>query len=166
MVSYKRLKRPTTGSCGRREQRSYLNETSLRQHRTAIALSKEAAVEFIVQYHDGFFEVKTFGDAEVEKFRDVLESLVTHEKWKPGTSFLINHTDLNSAPLTTDDMIEIAKINSRYSAKIGKSKCAHLLARDLEFGMARMWETFVQNKWDVSVSLFRSRDDAIAWLSC
>ena len=122
-------------------------------------------MEFIAQCHDGFFEVKTFGDAEVEKFREVLESLVTHEKWKPGTPFLINHTDLNSAPLTSDDMMKIAGINAQYSAKIGKSKCAHLLARDLEFGMARMWEVFVQDKWDVSACSFRSRDDAIAWLT-
>jgi len=122
-------------------------------------------VEFIVQYHDGFFEVKTFGDAEVEKFRDILESLVTHEKWNPGTPFLINHTDLNSAPLTADDMVTIAEINGQYRDNIGKSKCAHILARDLEYGMARMWEAFVKDRWDASVSLFRSRDDAIAWLA-
>ncbi len=126
---------------------------------------KEAAVEFIVQYHDGFFEVETFGDAEVEKFRDVLEALVTHEKWKPGTPFLINHAHLNSAPLTTDDMRKIARLNEQYRAELGKSKCAHFLARDLEFGMARMWEAFVENEWDVSEKLFKSRDDAIAWLS-
>lgn len=122
-------------------------------------------MEFTIQCHDGFFEVKTFGDAEVEKFSEILESLVTHEKWKSGTPFLVNHADLNSAPLTSDDMMEIARINAQYGARIGKSKCAHLLARDLEFGMARMWEAFVQGKWDVSVRSFRSRDDAVAWLT-
>ena len=37
-------------------------------------------MEFNVQYHDGFFEVKTSGDAKFGKFRDILEPLVTHEK--------------------------------------------------------------------------------------
>jgi len=122
-------------------------------------------VEFNVQYHDGFFEVKTSGDAEFGKFRDILETLVTHEKWKPGASFLINHTELNSAPLTNDDMRNIAKLNGQYSAKLGQSKCALLLTRDLEFGLARIWEVFVENEWDVTEKLFKSRDEAIAWLS-
>jgi len=87
-------------------------------------------VEFSVQYHDGYFEVQTFGDAEVGKFRDILEALVTHEQWKPGTSFLLNHTALNKAPLTTDDMRDIVDHNAQYSGKVGKSKCAHLVARN------------------------------------
>ena len=122
-------------------------------------------MEFIVDYHHGLFEIKTFGDAEVEKFRDILETLVTHAKWKPGTPFLVDHTHLNAAPLTTEDMIAIARFNGQYRAQIGKAKCAHVLARDLEFGMARMWEIFVENEWDVFERLFKSRDDAIAWLT-
>jgi len=121
-------------------------------------------VEFSVQYHNGFFEVKTFGDAEVGKFRDILEALVTHEKWKSGTALLINHTELNSASLTTDDMRTIVNFNAQYSGQVGKSKCAHLVARDIEFGMVRMWEGWAENKWDVSEKLFKSRDEAIAWL--
>ena len=126
---------------------------------------KEAAVEFIVDYHHGVFEIKTFGDAEVEKFRDILESLVTHENWKPGTPFLVDHTYLNSAPLTTEDMIAIARLSGQYRAELGRAKCAHILARELEFGLARMWEAFVEKEWDVLGRLFKSRDDAIAWLT-
>jgi hypothetical protein len=62
-------------------------------------------------------------------------------------------------------MRDIVDLNAQYSRKVGKSKCAHLVARNLEFGMARMWETLVENKWDVSEKLFKSRDEAIAWLS-
>jgi hypothetical protein len=122
-------------------------------------------VEFNVQYHDGIFEVKTSGDAEFGKFRDILETLVTHEKWKPGSAFLINHTELNASPLTIDDMRNIAKLNGLYSTKIGQSKCAHLLARDLEYGLARMWQAYVENEWEVTEKLFKSRDEAIVWLS-
>lgn len=121
-------------------------------------------MEFTIKCHDGFFDIKTFGDAEVEKFKDILETLVTHEKWKPGMPFLVDHTHLNSAPLTTDDMQKIATFNREYRAKVGKSKCAHILVRDLELGMARMWEVFVENEWDVLGELFKTRDDAIAWL--
>jgi hypothetical protein len=122
-------------------------------------------LKFNVQYCDGFFEVRTSGDGDVGKFRDLLETLVSHEKWKPGAPFLINHTKLNAAPLTTDDMRSIAKLNNQYSAKLGHAKCALLLTHDLEFGLGRMWEVFVENEWDVTEKLFKSREEAIKWLS-
>jgi hypothetical protein len=122
-------------------------------------------MEFSIHYHDVFFEVITSGDAEVDKFGDILESLAGHEKWKPGTPFLINHAKLNAAPLTPDDMRKIAELNGRYAAKIGNSRCAHFVSRELEFGMARMWETLVEGKWDVSEKLFKSKDEAVAWLT-
>jgi hypothetical protein len=130
-----------------------------------MANAEEATVEFSVQYHDGYFKVEYFGDAEVGTFRDILEALVTHEQWKPGTSFLLNHTALNKAPLTTDDMRDIVNINAQYSGKVGKSKCALLVTRKLEFGMARMWGILVENKWDISEKPFKSRVEAVAWLS-
>ena len=76
----------------------------------------------------------------------------------------MNHSHLNAAPLTTDDMIKIAGFNGQFRAELGKAKCALVLTSDLEFGLGRMWEAFVENEWDVSERLFKSRDDAIAWL--
>jgi len=46
-----------------------------------------------------------------------------------------------------------------------REKCAILVARDLEYGMVRMWGVFVEGKWDVTVNLFKSRDEAIVWLT-
>ncbi|MFO7986956.1 MAG: hypothetical protein R6U38_13935 [Desulfatiglandaceae bacterium] len=122
-------------------------------------------MEFEIHPYDGIFEVRTYGDAEFGKFRDILEGLVTHEKWQPGTPFLMNHTELNSATLTNEDMRQIAELNGQYSARVGPSKCALLLPRDLEYGMGRIWEAFVEDKWDASEELFRSREEAIEWLS-
>ena len=122
-------------------------------------------MEFNIQYHDGFFEIKISGVAEPEKYRDVFEALIADEKWKPGSLCLINQTELDSTYLTTDEMSDIAKLSPEYSARLGESKCALLFARDLEFGLGRMWQTFVEYEWEVSVKLFKSRDEAIAWLT-
>jgi len=48
--------------------------------------------------------------------------------------------------------------------QLGKTKLALLVARDLEFGLAKMWQVFVDEKWDVISRVFRSRDEAITWL--
>lgn len=36
--------------------------------------------------------------------------------------------------------------------------------RDLQFGMAKMWEVYVEDKWYVTNKLFRYREEAIKWL--
>ncbi|MFC1868992.1 hypothetical protein ACFL0H_12785 [Thermodesulfobacteriota bacterium] len=117
-----------------------------------------------MHYNDGFFEVKTYGDAEPDGFRDIIDHLLAHANWKPGTTFLVNHSELNSGPLSVDDVESIAQMSVRPGAQWGQARCALLVARDLEYGMARMWEVFVEGKWDVIEHLFRSRDKAISWL--
>lgn len=122
-------------------------------------------MEFSIHRHDTFFEIVTFGDAEVEAFRDILEALVTHAQWETGTPMLIDLTHLNAAPLAIGDMNIIAGFNAQYSRRLGESKCAVLAINDLEYGMGRAWETFVENKWQIETKLFKSRDAAIVWLT-
>jgi hypothetical protein len=122
-------------------------------------------MEFAIQYNEEFFEIRTSGDAEFQKFRDILEALVNHDRWEPGKSFLMNHTELNPGTLTLDHMRSIAEFNAQYSAKMGLSRCALLVTSDVAYGMGRVWEAFVEEKWNVTEKLFRSRDEAIEWLS-
>lgn len=121
-------------------------------------------MKYEVDYHDGFFEVKTHGDADPGGFRGFLDLLLAHEKWKPGTPILANHSELNTGPLTVDDVQRIAERAVRSKSQLGQARVAMLVARDLEYGLARMWESFVEGKWDVIARIFRSRDEAISWL--
>jgi hypothetical protein len=121
-------------------------------------------MKYEVHYHDGFFEIKTYGDAEPVRFREVLDHLLAHEKWKPNTAILFNHSKLNAGPLTVDDIHNNAKSSVRSRVQLGQARLAILVARDLEYGMARMRTGFVEGKWDVIENVFRSRDEAISWL--
>ncbi len=115
-----------------------------------------------VYCHDGYFEVKTFGDANPEGFRKYRDDLLAHEKWTPGTALLLDHSELNSGPLTVDDIHKIA--SESVEARLGHVRTAVVVGRNLEFGLTRMWEVFVDGKWDVDVRVFRSRDEGISWL--
>jgi len=121
-------------------------------------------VEFRVEYRDGFFIGTTSGDAVADQFGNLLDAMLTHDKWQPGTSWLHDHSDLNSGPLTVDGIHRIAHLCSERRTAIGRGKCAILVARDLEYGLARMWAVYVENKWDAVAAVFRSREEAIAWL--
>ena len=122
-------------------------------------------MDFCVKYVNDLFEIKTSGDAGPRGFGDLLDGLLEHEEWQPGASFLMDHTGLNSNPLSTNEMKAIAKICESRGPELGASKCALLVTSDLEFGLARMWDVYVEDRWNVITELFRSRDAAISWLS-
>ena len=114
--------------------------------------------------HEGFVEVITSGDADLATFRDFLSDILSLDTWVPGTPLLTNHTRLNSGPLTVDDIDRMASLAGDARVALGPLRLASLVSRDLEFGLARMWEVYVEEKWDGETAVFRSRDDAISWL--
>ena len=122
------------------------------------------ALEYNLTYHDGFFEGTTSGDAEADQFGELLDLMLAHAEWKPGTPYLHDHTDLNAGPLTVDDVGRVAQLCADRRADLGAGKCALIMVRDLEFGLARMWGSLVEDKWDVEANIFRTREEAIAWL--
>ena len=123
-------------------------------------------MQFNLNYHDAIFEVTTSGDAILQGYYDFTEALLEHEEWKPGGLILLNHTELNTGPLTIDDVQAIAIISKQYSEQLGTAKVAILVDRDLDYGMTRMWQALVEShttSYD-SVEIFRNRNEAVAWL--
>ncbi len=117
-----------------------------------------------VHYNDEFFEVTTHGDAAPVGFEEYLDVMLGHEKWKPGAAFLEDSSDLKADRLTVADVRKIADIFVKRRAQLGRARMPILVFRELEYGMVRMWEVFVEGEWDVTEKLFRSRDEALSWL--
>ena len=124
----------------------------------------EGIMKYEVHYNDEFFEVTTHGDAEPGGFEEFIDLMLGHEKWKPGTTFLVDLSELNAVPLSEADVRTIAVMCGRRRAQFGRARCALLARRNVEYGLARMWEVYVEGEWDVTEHLFRSRDEAISWL--
>jgi hypothetical protein len=113
---------------------------------------------------DGFLDVKTSGDADLKGLLDMIADILSHPKWEKDGAILIDHSDLNSDPLTGGEIHSLAVEAGRVRERFGQARVAHLVTRSLEFGMVRMWEANVSDKWDVPTMCFRSRDEAILWL--
>ena len=123
-------------------------------------------MQFNVHYYDGIFEVTTSGDANLQGFNDFVKVIFEHEEWKPGGRILFDHTGLNAGPLTVDDVQGVANIAGQYNEQFGNAKLATVVSRDLEYGMARMWQILLEihEVWYASEKLFRDRHEAVAWL--
>jgi len=134
--------------------------------RFAQTLERRIIVQFNLNYHDTIFEVTTSGDAILQGYYDFTKAVLEHEEWKPGGLILLNHTELNTGPLTIDDVQAIAIISGQYSEQLGTAKVAIVVDRDLDYGMTRMWQALVEShttSYD-STKIFRNRDEAVAWL--
>jgi hypothetical protein len=121
-------------------------------------------MKYELNYREGFFEVKTSGDAEPGGIKEFFDSMLVHEKWKPGTSFLVDHSELKLGHLTVNEVREIADGCVRPRAELGQARSASVTPLDEQYGLVRMWEVFVEGRWDVIHQAFRSRDEAISWL--
>ena len=121
-------------------------------------------MRYELNYREGFFEVKTYGDAEPGGIKEFLDSMLAHEKWKPGTPFLVDHSELNFEHLTVNEVNAIADVCARLRAELGQARCATLAPHDEQYGLVRMWEVFSGSRWDVIHDVFRSRDEAVSWL--
>ena len=81
----------------------------------------------------------------------------------PG--FLEDHSELNARPFTASDIKILSERAVSMKNKLGNAKLAVVVSRDLEYGMVRMRHAYVDGNWNVNEDVFRSRDDAIAWLN-
>jgi hypothetical protein len=135
-------------------------------HVNLISIVRQEDNQFNLNYHDGIFEVTPSGDATLQGYYDFTKAILEHEEWKPGGLILINITELNTGPLSIGDVKAIAGISGLNSEQIGKAKVAIAVSRDLEYGMSRMWQIFVQQDavWYASEKIFKNRDEAVTWL--
>ena len=122
-------------------------------------------MEFSIEYRDSHMVVKTSGDGDVESFKKMHSAVLDNDNWVPGTPVLIDHTAFNVGPLTVDNIRAIAMDVVMRAEQLGQARCAFLVSRDLEYGMVRMWMAFVEYKLLATAEVFRSKDEAIAWLS-
>ena len=115
-------------------------------------------------YNGRFFEGIVRGDGKVQQFAELVDLMFAHEAWKPGGAFMHDLSELNAGPLTVDDVQKIADNCVQQREQFGACRCAVVVDRDLELGLTNMWAVFVHGKWDAEVQIFRTHDEAAAWL--
>lgn len=121
-------------------------------------------MEFSITVKESFFELKISGAIDADKYPAMFDALFAYEKWVPGMPMLVDESELNADLLTIVDLKGIAKHCTDRSAEFGTTRMAMYVSRDLEYGLNRMWHVFIEDGWDVEGNVFRSRDEALAWL--
>lgn len=113
----------------------------------------------------GIVTHKVVGDLLFDDIRQAFTERTNHPDFKPGMSVLWDLSEGNASKLTSDDIRRIAARNKAQLKKSGVPyKAAFLAPRDIEFGLSRMYEMFIEDAM-VDNRVFRTLDEARRWLS-
>ena len=99
------------------------------------------------------------GDIDMQLIPSIDQTIMADVEFREGLKFL---TDLTAARIP-QDYKELAKIGC-LKPEFQVSKHAYVVANDHDFGMVRMMITVSSENDNNNVNVFKSRDEAIAWL--
>jgi hypothetical protein len=103
------------------------------------------------------------GQVDIEEVVRALEDVLHRPDFRPGLNGIV---DLREGDIDTQarDVKRLATMMERYRAQIGKSRTAIVVARDVTYGMARMYQAYAEST-SIETMVFRSLDDAHRWLA-
>jgi hypothetical protein len=108
--------------------------------------------------------VTTSGAASVEGFERFLEEVLADPRYRPGSSSLIDHRELDASALTPASVRAIADIFVRRDSQIGPGYCALVMGEPYKYGLARMWQAYCDDHLGLHTRVFYSLEDARDWL--
>lgn len=110
------------------------------------------------------FRIVTEGEGTAEGIIDFLNAIVAHPRWKPGWSILLDHRKLSIKSIQVDGIEWVSGHFAGISDRLGTGKCALVMNREIDFGIARAWENVTADRTQMQISVFRTIDEAEAWL--
>ncbi len=105
------------------------------------------------------------GELTHEELCETLEALYATREFQPQQSAL---WDLREADLTGSSAAEvrqIAELVQQHWGTTGVPRAALVVSRDVDFGIARMFELYVTTGAQREVRVFREFDEAVAWVT-
>ena len=88
------------------------------------------------------------------------DQILKDPDFDPNYSQLVNFTNASKVDLSADDVRRLAERRVFWQC----ARRAILVADDLGFGFARMFEMLREDAGDNNIRVFRSLDDAIEWI--
>ncbi len=121
-------------------------------------------VEFTIIQEKGYYLSKFIGKVTDKELLESYKNFFMDGGWIPGLNELADLSDLDSTELTSQGLEKLSDfIENKCKSFNVRPKSAVFAPRDLEFGLARMYEARANIFEDNRV--FRDKQEAINWLS-
>ena len=108
--------------------------------------------------------VTTSGKATAAEMAAGRRRVLDDPRFRPGMSLLVDHSLLDNSDITRAEVQRAAETLGRDRDTSGLGSIAMVAQTSLNFGLARMFETFAGEELEDAVTVVRSREEAEAWL--
>ncbi|MBN2161844.1 MAG: hypothetical protein JXR25_06485 [Pontiellaceae bacterium] len=108
--------------------------------------------------------VQLTGKPSFEDVRCKIEELLNHPDHINGMDELWDFSNADMTSLRENELRMLSFFIGQHTDRIAK-RTALVLGRDVDYGIARMWEVYAGHQAPQERHLFRSLDDAFSWLS-
>ena len=119
---------------------------------------------FRFQKNRSIVEVRASGKATAASFAELDMDLVGHRKWIPGMNILFDFIELDLSSISAADVNENSSFVRSLSDKFGNGKIVCIMNKEIDFGIARMWEILTQDGISAEIRIFRSISEAKSWI--
>jgi hypothetical protein len=136
----------------------------VRLMRRAVVFSKEGVVELRIDHTKNIAYIKLTGLLSSGLIIDAFDASVADASYRPGMARLWDFRDADLSSLDTTTIAMLAQHSTRFPPGINDVKVAFVAGRELEFGLARMFEAFSEDA-DTKISVHYSLGEAEEWLA-
>lgn len=112
----------------------------------------------------GYLYIEFIGAATLSMLKTMPEFIIQHPEWYPEVPSLVDFRGCSTAGLSSDDIFELSEMIKAMDATLGGGNCAIVTSRELDYGLARMWQMMTEEHVQMDIDVFKDIDEARAWM--
>ena len=106
------------------------------------------------------------GVATVEGCKAVRRAVLSEPQFRPSIGMVIDETNLDVSTLTAADIEQVAELRAQF-AHVPAVRSAVVVGphSPTRYGLARMFEAYTESQENTEVEVFKTLDEAMAWIN-
>jgi hypothetical protein len=105
------------------------------------------------------------GTLTLKELLEKLKEVYSEPDYRPEMDVIWDLREADLSPFSTSDIRKVGDyVSGHWGAESG-SKAALVVSRDLDFGLSRMYEFFLESRTSSEVQVFRDYDEAMDWIT-
>jgi hypothetical protein len=105
------------------------------------------------------------GDLTFAEVHAALEERYRNPDFRPDQNVLWNLQDAALSAISTDEIQQVAGLVRKHWGIAGKPKAALVVGREVDFGLARMYELQMASESPGEIRVFRDLEEAWSWMT-
>lgn len=108
--------------------------------------------------------VEITGGADVETLKGLVKNVLEHPAWHKTIPALVDLRGFSASSLSSDDIFTLADLFKSINTVLGSGNTALVVSKEIDFGLARMWQMMTEEHVKMEIDVFMSIDEAKEWL--